>query len=193
MKDVILLSGGYDSSVLLEHLKQDLHKEPLVYHAYISYNHTHYNQMESALIKEVPDYFSMQSICKEEESEYIPCRNSILIFDCINSIIGKGVQEPLSLYVGFIKNFPCFPDANKEWLERLNFLLDLEFEGKVKVYAPFIDKTKDEVFRMGCRLGVKLEETFSCNFEKDGKACGKCSNCTWRAKHKYPFYGGRQI
>ena len=97
------------------------------------------------------------------------------------------VGEPLNIYLGIIKNFPRYPDCTHEWLEALNSFLSIEFPN-VKVLAPFIDLTKDDVFKIGCRLGVKLEDTFSCNFSDNGEPCGVCENCKWRAAHMYPSY-----
>ena len=111
-----------------------------------------------------------------------------MVLNVVNQLVYRGVDE-VEIYIGLIKNFPRYPDANQEWVDSINALLKVEFGGKYKVVAPFIDLTKDEVFKLGCSLGVKLEDTFSCNFaNEDGEPCGECDNCLWRAKHKYPEY-----
>lgn len=190
MKHIVLLSGGYDSSVLLEYLKNDLGINPRVFHVNIQYPNGASNQGETKCLKGLDDSVTLP-FNKFEGSDYIPARNSILVLQCINVLCKKEVGD-LVIYIGLIKNFPRFPDGSREWLEAINNLLSIEFGGRIKVEAPFIDLTKDQVYKIGCSLGVELQETFSCNFEDDnGNPCGKCDNCLWRAKHTYPSYERR--
>lgn len=191
MKHIVLLSGGYDSSVLLEHLKKDLNIHPLIFHENIKYPNGTSNQGETNCLSNESNIFSTMYFNKLGSSDYIPARNSILVLHCVNSICTKEIED-VTIYIGLIKNFPRFPDGSSEWLESINNLLKIEFGGKIKVVAPFIDMTKDQVYKLGCKLGVKLQETFSCNFEDaNGNPCGKCDNCLWRAKHSYPSYERR--
>jgi len=49
----------------------------------------------------------------------------------------------------------------------------------VRIELPLRGKTKVGVLRMGLRLGVPLELTWSCH--RDGKRhCGRCSSCIER-------------
>lgn len=187
MVDVVLLSGGYDSAVLKKYLNNP---NLLTYHANIFYpKNASYNLMETNVVGNT-DLKGLISLDKTIE-DYIPTRNSSLVLNCANACLAKGYEE-VTIYIGLIKNFPRFPDATEQWVESINKLLDVEFQGKVKVVAPFINMTKDDVFKLGCKLGVKLDETFSCNFETIEGACGVCNNCLWRAKHQYPRYERRK-
>lgn len=190
MKHIVLLSGGYDSRVLLEYLKY-WNIQPLIYHGNLGYSDGGCNKGETVSLPFTPDFFSNLTFNKLKDSDYIPARNSILVLQCVNALCKEQIEEA-TIYIGLIKNFPRFPDGSSEWLESINNLLNIEFGGKIKVVAPFIDATKDQVYKLGCKLGVKLEETFSCNFEDaDGNPCGECDNCLWRAKHSYPSYERR--
>lgn len=186
MVDVLLLSGGYDSAVLKEYIdKPNL----LTYHANILYSKdASTNLMETSMVGDT-DLTGYMVLNKTIE-DYIPCRNSSLVLNCVNACLAEGYED-ITIYIGLIKNFPRFPDATEEWLESINNFLNIEFQGKVKVVAPFINMTKDQVYNLGCKLGVKLGETFSCNFETKDGACGVCNNCLWRAKHQYPRYERR--
>ena len=191
MVKVLLWSGGYDSTVLKAYLG-----DVKTYFFDISYYDSNAegwakiksNESEDLVTKGKRDYWIAMALDRPEGSDYMPCRNTIMVLNVVNQLVYRGVDEA-EIYIGLIKNFPRYPDANQEWVDKINALLSIEFGGKYKVVAPFIDLTKDEVFKLGCSLGVKLEDTFSCNFaNEDGEPCGECDNCLWRAKHKYPEY-----
>lgn len=212
MACMILSSGGYDSTVLLKYCKK-LWKgnEPYyVYHCCLiddTYNnlgvHKIINEAETKLFiennKDEPVISSKLHLFKENSfdeiggeqvrSSYIPARNSLLVLDAINKFYSThDKNEKLTIFIGLIKTEPMFPDGNAKWLCRLNDFLEVEFGGKVTVIAPFLDYDKDYIYKLGCSLGVDLNKTFSCNYEKDGKECGKCGNCLWRKEHTYPSY-----
>lgn len=185
MDKVLLWSGGYDSTVLKTYLK-----DAKTFFCSIMYydkesDSIKDNYVEEQLVKS--DFKGFISLDRVGE-DYVPGRNSVLVLSCVNNLLYKGI-ESAEIYMGLIKNFPRYPDATQEWVDAMNNVLEVQFGGKFKVVAPFINLTKDEVYKLGCSLGVKLEDTFSCNFEDEyGEPCGECDNCLWRAKHKYPEY-----
>lgn len=213
MACIVLNSGGYDSTVLLKYCKKLWKGNELyyVYHCCLIdddvYNnfgmHKIVNEAETKLFiennKDEPVINSKLHLFKENSfdeiggeqvrSSYIPARNSLLVLDAINKFYSThDKNEKLTIFIGLIKTEPMFPDGNAKWLCRLNDFLEVEFGGKVTVIAPFIDYDKDYIYKLGCSLGVDLNKTFSCNYEKDGKECGKCGNCLWRKEHTYPNY-----
>ena len=54
--------------------------------------------------------------------------------------------------------------------------------GQIK--APLINKDKDEIIRLGERLGVKLEETYTC-YASNSQHCGVCLACRLRQEAFY--------
>lgn len=188
MTNIVCMSGGYDSTVLYDYLKKDEHLDLKVYHAFYTkveggtYNLNEFKCLSQKFNNDI-DYLAHFNLHLLGE-DYIPNRNTLFVMDIIAKLY---VGEPLNIYLGIIKNFPRYPDCTHEWLDALNSFLSIEFPN-VKVLAPFIDLTKDDVFKLGCRLGVKLEDTFSCNFSDNGEPCGVCENCKWRAAHMYPSY-----
>ena len=55
-------------------------------------------------------------------------------------------------------------------------------EGKViKIHAPLINKTKGQIIRMGLKLKVPYELTWSC-YQGGRISCGKCDSCVLRKK-----------
>ncbi len=183
--NTLLISGGYDSIVLKAFLE----------HQGIPLNLEHFCITVNGISKKGENKFFKDGTpltLAGSEDDYIACRNSLLLFHTLNKLLTLYPKESHTIYFGFIKNFPYFADASPSWINEVNEFLKQEFSGKVKVEAPFIEMTKDEVYKLGCSLGVKLDNTFSCNFEdKKGNPCGKCDNCLWRAKHTYPIYERR--
>lgn len=47
---------------------------------------------------------------------------------------------------------------------------------KIKLVAPFVDKTKKDIVATGLRLGVPYELTWSC-YDGGAKPCGCCGTC----------------
>lgn len=189
MVKVLLWSGGYDSTVLKAYLGD------VETYFFNIYYYSPYSL--SGFQENISEYNAVSSNCTEwvelrldrpQGTDYMPCRNTTMVLTVINRLVYRGIDEA-EIYLGLIKNFPRYADATPEWVDSINALLKIEFGDRYKVVAPFIDLTKDEVFKLGCSLGVKLEDTFSCNFaNENGEPCGECDNCLWRAKHKYPEY-----
>lgn len=184
----ILYSGGYDSTVLLELLKKKELNPKAVFVLLQDYNHNFINEADAKFVRDKAtklDNFLLEYAKTKLDDAFVPCRNMKFVLSLVNSIY----PEPANIYLGLIKTQETYSDTTKEWVKAVNNYLKAEFNDKYKVFTPFIDKTKDEVYRIGCSLGVKLENTFSCNFaDKEGNPCGKCGDCEWRMKQKYPIY-----
>ncbi len=75
-----------------------------------------------------------------------------------------------------------YPDYRQEFLQTFNLMLDYARPPKreLAVEAPLIDLTRSEVIRLGKRMQVPLEKTWSCYHEGE-KPCGRCWACTTRA------------
>lgn len=185
--NVLMLSGGYDSMVLRAMLN-NTGNNVSCFHAHFIYNNSITNKAEYTYCKK---YITQEAniILNKTEDEYVLGRNTLLLYSYINNFY-KG--DNLIIYFGFIKNYPCFDDANHEWLNAINNLLNVEFKGKIQVYAPLLNFNKDEVYNIGEDLKVDFNSTFSCNFENEmGLPCGHCDNCKWRFSKKYPKYSRR--
>lgn len=191
IKKVLLWSGGYDSTVLKAYLGDvETYFFDIIYYDSDAEDGEKIkaNEYEDLITKDMRDHWIPITLDRVRGSDYMPCRNTIMVLNVLNNLMCLGIDEA-EIYIGLIKNFPRYPDATQDWVDKINALLSVEFGDKYKVVAPFIDLTKDEVYKLGCSLGVKLEDTFSCNFaNEDGEPCGECDNCLWRAKHKYPEY-----
>lgn len=70
-------------------------------------------------------------------------------------------------------------DFGPEFIARMNLLQEVGFRNRVHIAAPFLDYrlSKLDIIRLGKRLNVDLDKTYSCQYYP---ACGKCDNCTQR-------------
>ena len=55
------------------------------------------------------------------------------------------------------------------------------YRKQIKVVAPFINATKDQVVKKGLELNIPYKYTWSC-YEGGEKPCGKCGTCIDRAR-----------
>ncbi len=112
---------------------------------------------------------------------YVPFRNSNLLAIATSyaetrnaDAIFIGVQS--SDYVGY-------PDCRPEYIEAFQRVIDLGTSDSVhiKLMTPFVNLNKTEILRIGLRLGVPYENTWSC-YRNNENACGTCDSCYYRLK-----------
>ncbi len=117
-------------------------------------------------------------------STYVPARNTIFLsfalsfaeaIDCRDIFTGVNALD----YSGY-------PDCRPEYYKVFNQLSALATRAGVereaiRVQTPLISMKKSQIIKLGVKLGVPYELTWSCY--KGGKApCGKCDSCVLRAK-----------
>lgn len=180
--DVVLFSGGYDSTVLTEFLKSH-NLDVKLYHTIIKDKRNNIiNNAETTQVLVQQDIYPIEfwgGIVVEKVGEYVPCRNSLLVMECANTL--AHIEGEHTIYLGLIKNAEPFPDCTVDWVETMNELLYVEFGGTIKVVAPFVELYKDFVYQIGNTLGVDINKTYSCNYENSkGEPCGVCGECEWR-------------
>jgi len=76
----------------------------------------------------------------------------------------------------------CRPKYYKKFQEVIKEGTKAGSEGRrIKIVTPLLNKTKAEIIRLGMRLGVPYELTWSC-YRGKAKPCGRCDSCLFRAK-----------
>ena len=73
-----------------------------------------------------------------------------------------------------------FPDATPQFFAALNAAFSLGLAAPIEVAAPFAHLHKDDVVKIGDRLGVPFELTLSCMNPSGTTHCGLCSKCRER-------------
>ena len=72
-------------------------------------------------------------------------------------------------------------DAQTKFYENFNSILRTCYKNNIKIVQPLINMTKEEVVKLGIKLKVPLEHTWSCQ-NKVSKPCNTCSSCITRSE-----------
>jgi len=209
---LIAASGGLDSTTLIWHAA--IQPGTLVYCVHFQYGSKHNQHEEKAIakLKErtpvnvrfhshkviLDDIFhgGRSSLLNtgnvipeghyEEEtmkSTVVPGRNLVLIAACASIAEAKGIGTVwLGTHAG---DHYIYPDCRLEFIRAADKAVQLSTLEAVKVEAPFIDKSKVDIVKLGWNMGVPFMLTRTCY--KDGdEACGRCGSCQERleAFHK---------
>lgn len=113
---------------------------------------------------------------------YVPSRN--LVFLSIASSLAESRGAEAVFIAANSVDFSGYPDCTPEFLAAFQKVLQTGtvagIKGKpVRVEAPILSMSKDEIVREAMRLEVPLILTWSC-YEGGERACGKCDSCVLR-------------
>ena len=134
--------------------------------------------------KEIPKEAYSEQIKKTEGtpvSTYVPFRNGLFLSSAASIALSKNCDV---IYYGAHSDDSAgsaYPDCSDEFNKAINEAIYLGSGKQLKVVAPFIDKTKAGVVKMGLDLKVPYEYTWSC-YEGGDTPCGKCGTCIDRAE-----------
>ena len=110
---------------------------------------------------------------------YVPFRNANLLSIATSYAEAGGAD---AIYIGVQSlDYSGYPDCRPQFIQAFQRVIDLGTKDttKIKVKAPFIHMTKKEILKLGTRLGVPYEHTWSC-YRNEKKACGTCGSCHFR-------------
>ncbi len=134
--------------------------------------------------KEIPKEAYSEQIKKTDGtpvSTYVPFRNGLFLSSAASIALSKNCDV---IYYGAHSDDSAgsaYPDCSDEFNKAINEAIYLGSGKQLKVVAPFINKTKAGVVKMGLDLKVPYEYTWSC-YEGGDKPCGKCGTCIDRAE-----------
>ncbi len=134
--------------------------------------------------KEIPKEAYSEQIKKTEGtpvSTYVPFRNGLFLSSAASIALSKNCD---AIYYGAHSDDSAgsaYPDCSDEFNKAINEAIYLGSGKQLKVVAPFINKTKAGVVKMGLDLKVPYEYTWSC-YEGGDTPCGKCGTCIDRAE-----------
>ena len=115
---------------------------------------------------------------------YVPARNTIFLSFALSyaeAIKAKEIYIGVNAidYSGYID---CRPTFIKKFQDLIKVATVLGVEGKpIKIKTPLINKTKEQIIKLGQRLGVDWSSTWSCYVGKD-LSCGLCDSCQLRLR-----------
>jgi len=200
---VILLSGGLDSATTLYLAKKrefkcfclifdygQRHKKEINCAKKIAkYSKTHFKVIKislpwggSALLDKrikVPT-----SRNKNIPNTYVPARNTIFLSFALSYTEAIGAD---AMFIGAnavdYSGYPdCRPNFYKAFEKVIKRGTKAGAEGKsIKIFTPLIHQTKAEIIKLGTKLGVPYDLTWSC-YKGSEVPCGACDSCRFRAK-----------
>lgn len=207
-KAVILLSGGLDSATVLYAARS---RGYLCHCLLIDYGQRHRRELRSAravarkagcpdhLIKirlpwggsaltdrriPVPRGRSLSQMEKGIPATYVPARNTLFLSVAASLAEAIGAER---IFIGANAiDFSGYPDCRPAYYAAFRRVIrrgtKAGVEGKrIQIETPLIRKTKAQIIRLGKRLGVPYELTWSCYLGK-AKPCGQCDSCLLRSK-----------
>ena len=204
---VSLLSGGLDSSVLLWWLRdQGYHDRvlPLSVH----YGQRHSRELQAAatvcqrggFAHQVVDLSALRAVMKGSsqtdcidvpEGHYaadtmritvVPNRNQILLSVAAAYAISQGASTVA--YAAHAGDRAQYPDCRPEFVEAMEHALRLCHYTPIVLTAPFVSMSKADIATLAAKLGVPINETWSC-YKGGLKHCGKCGTCCERREAMY--------
>lgn len=200
MKDsVIVLSGGMDSTTLLHE-----RKEQIALAVTFDYGSKHNaREIECARINcemlgiehiVIPlefmgKYFKSSLLLGGEEipeghyaddnmkSTVVPFRNGIMLSIAAGLAESRGLKKVMLANHG--GDHAIYPDCRPEFVDAMSDAIRLGTYEGVVIDAPYTLITKSDIARIGKRIGVDYNLTYSCY--KGGEThCGKCGTCVER-------------
>lgn len=205
-KAIVLLSGGLDSTVSLARglnrydvllainfdygqraAKMENNSAKKIAHYYgIQYRNIKLSWLQditkTALVnraKSVPEVDISQLdnksiITKNAEAVWVPNRNAVFIN------IAAAFAESLCynfIITGFdLEEAGTFPDNSIQFIKTINKTLLFSTLNGVKVISPVCNINKTQIVRLGQKLSVPLEFTWSC-YKGGRKPCKRCESC----------------
>ncbi|HBU08934.1 MAG: 7-cyano-7-deazaguanine synthase QueC [Omnitrophica WOR_2 bacterium GWB2_45_9] len=115
---------------------------------------------------------------------YVPARNIIFLsfaLSCAEAI------KASSIFIGAnaidYSGYPdCRPEFYRAFIRAVNLGTKAGVEGRgFSIFTPLIKMTKAGIIKLGTRLKVPYELTWSC-YQGGRKPCGKCDSCNFRAR-----------
>jgi len=125
---------------------------------------------------------------KESLKYYVPCRNIVFLTYALTlaeslQIRGEGVFD---IFTGFkCEGKEAYPDTTGDFVKEMNKLKNTATGIKGKIIAPLIKKDKEDIVSLGEKLGLKMEETYSCYIGAGKAHCGTCLACRLRQEAFY--------
>ena len=111
---------------------------------------------------------------------YVPYRNLMLL--SISLAIAENYKASTVFHgAAQADSVAGFWDGSEEFLEQINKVSALNRRNRIVVQAPLIDKSKEEIIKLGIKLGVNFSQTWTC-YEGEEQACGECTACSLRIK-----------
>ena len=203
-KAVVLLSGGLDSATTLYYALDKGYKcQALIF----DYGQRHKRELRSAVAvakgakvpyqilkiklpwkgsslldtsSPIPHTSHLRKIGENIPSTYVPARNTIFLSFALSCAEATGAQ---AIFIGANAiDFSGYPDCRPAYYKAFQKVIEQGTKArKIRIITPLIKLTKEQIIRLGMKLGAPLEKTWSC-YAGGKKPCGVCDSCLLRQK-----------
>lgn len=115
---------------------------------------------------------------------YVPARNTIFLSFALSYAEAIGAQ---AIVIGAnALDYSGYPDCRPVYFQAMQKLANLAtkagIEGKkIRILTPLVHKTKAQIIKLGIKLKVPYQFTWSC-YRGGARPCGTCDSCLLRAK-----------
>ena len=202
-KTVVLLRGGIDSAICLAkavnergrenvtalnlYYGQNVKKEMVAAKKIAEHYGVNYIPMDISKIMELSNSGMLNDNSIEpgedifEEQTDVPFRNGLLISVASAIAISIGADSVQFATHADESAGLKYPDCRPEFFRAMASALTVGTNDSLRLELPFADMSKAEVMKLGEKLGVPFELTWSCYVNED-EPCGYCVGCTGRAR-----------
>ncbi len=114
-------------------------------------------------------------------STYVPFRNGLFLSSAASIALSKDCQV---IFYGAHADDAAgaaYPDCSPVFNQAMGEAIWEGSGRQLKIEAPFVNKNKAEIVKLGLELKVPYELTWSC-YEGGEVPCGRCGTCIDRAK-----------
>lgn len=199
--DLILLSGGLDSSTLLADAARRGTTRLAVS---VAYGQRHVRELRAA--HDIANYYGVEHLVLDlsgwgrlltgsaltdpavavphghyaDESmriTVVPNRNATMLSAAAGIAQARGCNRVLTaVHFG---DHPIYPDCRPKFIAAIAHATELATDGAVTIEAPFVGMLKADIARTAGKLGLPVGLTWSC-YEGGDLHCGRCGTCIER-------------
>tara|TARA_R110002012_G_scaffold36900_1_gene103920 strand:+ start:778 stop:1449 length:672 start_codon:yes stop_codon:yes gene_type:complete len=200
-KTVLIYSGGIDSTVLLYFLLKSRNDVKALS---VNYGQRHDKELDYAknmcgqlnVEHHVADLTALNPLLSGSsltsphvqvpEGHYedlsmkatvVPNRNMILLSIATGWAMSTGASSVS--YAAHSGDRAIYPDCREEFADAMNNVMEIAGWDKVSLDRPFSSLTKTDIVKLGDKLGVPFEQTWSC-YKGQKLHCGMCGTCVER-------------
>ena len=200
-KVVLIYSGGVDSTTLMYKLINDGYK---VYALTFDYGQKHKKEIECAknitdneyIPHEIVDISSISKILNSAlttettnipnghytddvmKKTIVPNRNAIMLSIAFG--FAESIGANIVAYAAHAGDHPIYPDCRPDFVKKFIEMIKSSTRNKnFEIYAPFLYLKKDDIVKLGDKLGINFKNTWSC-YKGNEKHCGVCGTCNER-------------
>jgi 7-cyano-7-deazaguanine synthase len=189
-KILVLLSGGLDSTTLAYCLKKQGYSLECIYLDYEQGRHNAERECAIVIAKLLEASINvLETPLQRESLKMVISKDKPDIESFVDVVNLCVIAETFAfssnidtIFLGIISDDnQIHPALQSKFFRTIEKLGSLWMDRKIRVITPFLNEDKTSVLKIGMRIGVPFEKTWSCSMNIN-KHCGICYDCLARKK-----------